>query len=89
MPEEKRFCPGKFAQSTGLLKSWCVLWLLAPSALKGRGRCWLWAQPTASTFLSRTARLRAVLDEKTTFEKHWPSPVLKIQGNFSHYGLVL
>ena len=26
-------------------------------------------RPTADTFLSRTARMRAVLDEKTTFEK--------------------
>src|SRR5581483_4888049 len=32
----------------------------------GGGRCQVWARPTPGTFLPRTARMRAVLYEKTT-----------------------
>src|SRR5581483_1445406 len=32
----------------------------------GGGRCQVWAVPTPGTFLPRTARMRAVLYEKTT-----------------------
>ena len=49
---------------TGLRKRRCALSLLVPQALTGRGRCWRWAAPTASTFLSRMARMRAILYEK-------------------------